>query len=107
MDTRTTIFLFLAIFYGVLFGMLGLVPADINTEANTQAINETTGFFSWVADSSEWGGEIVDVFGNITNRVSGMHPVFQFLLWTPLSIMLIWLIIQLIVWITPFIGGGS
>lgn len=108
MDTRTTIFLFLAIFYGVFFGFLGLVPEEIGTESNTsQPINDTSGFFGWVSDSSDWGSEMVDVFGNINTRVTGLHPVFQFMLWTPLSIMLIWLIVQLIVWITPFIGGGS
>jgi len=155
MDTRTTIFLFLAIFYSVLFGMLALVPIDVGTESlvdneylmpdsflisectvtiidiqstyytcgdyefNSMLITSTNethitvedvdqiGFFGWILSRSQWGNNVLEVFGNINTRVTGLHPVFQFMLWTPLSIMLIWLIVQLIVWITPFIGGGS
>ena len=159
MDTRTTIFLFLAIFYGVLFGMLGLVPADINrdtlldqpflmpdsflisncevfiiadfsqyyrctsdgntyefsslliTSTNTTHISvesvEQKGFFDWALSNTEWGVQILETFDNFNYRISGMHPVFQFLLWTPLSVMLLWLIFNLIVWALPFFGGGS
>lgn len=155
MDTRTRIFLFLAIFYTVLFGLLGIVPTTISEdnlveqdfilpdsflisscesfimdawtyyecdgyEFSSQQVldinathiiidtaGENQGFFRWILERSEWGTSVIGFFDNINNRITGLHPIFQTILWSPLSILLVWLMILLVVWIIPFVGGGA
>lgn len=158
MDTKTSIFLFLAIFYTVLFGLLGLIPSSLSTidedslveqdfvmpdtfllsncdlyvfdawsqyyecgdyEFSAELVTsqndthitidntgEQQGFFRWVLERSSWGTNLLGFFDNINNRIANLDPIFQIILWGPLAILLVWLMILLVVWIIPFIGGS-
>ena len=109
MNTITKIFLFLALMYSTLFALLAFVPISIDTESatNQTITTESDGFFVWLLGKTSWGQEILPHFSNVNTRITNLHPLFQILLFTPVAILLTWLIILLVVWIIPFIGGGS
>ena len=83
-------------------------PEEVIVEQdNDITIVESGGFLSWVRSNSEFGSTMIDYFDTMFTTISGFPAIFNIILFTPLSIMIVWLIIDFLVWITPFIGGGS
>jgi len=97
---RTSILIGTVIFYTIFFGLLGFWnPSGLNEEESSGS----NGFLTWLNSV----GLDTTILDNIYQNVTGFPPIINIVVFTPMGLIVTWLIIELVVWITPFIGGGS
>ena len=102
---RNSILVGLVIFYTIFLGLLGLWnPAGISTSEESASSNA---FVSWLSSQDGFVGDFTDFLTTIFTNLSGFPTILNVVFFTPMGIMALWLLIDLIIYITPFIGGGS
>lgn len=67
-------------------------------------INEADGFIAWVKANSDFASSIIGFLEMMFSNFSGLPTIVNALIFTPLGIIVIWLMVELIIWIIPFIG---
>lgn len=104
---RNSILFGLVIFYTVFLGLMGIWnPEGISTEESEEA--DDSGFISWLSGSSStFISGVGDFLNSIFTSISGFPTIVNVIVFSPLGIMGIWLLVDLLIYITPFIGGGS
>lgn len=102
MANRNDIFITLAIFYSLLFGLMGFVDTGATVEEGTY---EEEGFFGWVLSNFQFADDLTGYIQNMLSTISGLPTILNIIILTPLSIMVIWVLVELTIWVIPGLGG--
>lgn len=102
---RNSILVGLVIFYSIFLGLLGIWnPSGLTTTEDN--LDETEGFLGWLSSRTGFIGDVGDFLSNMFTNISGFPAIVNVVVFTPLGLMAIWLIVDLLIYITPFIGGS-
>jgi len=103
-ETENKLFIYLAIFYTVFFGLMGLIPQGdvgytLGDEGNSSGVLDT------VADYLEDSGTFGSFISNIFSNVSGLPVIVNTIIFAPITIIAVWWLIKFILNFIPFVGG--
>lgn len=81
--------------------------SEVEIDTNGDFVTSSGGFLGWIQKNLKFADSIITYIQRINTNISGMPTIVNIILFVPLGFLVLWVLIELAVWVIPFIGGGS
>ncbi|MFB6089163.1 MAG: hypothetical protein ABEK36_05275 [Candidatus Aenigmatarchaeota archaeon] len=92
--TENRMFVYFTLFYSILIALIIIAPFDVSYTENHNDDLDDVSIFS----------DILDTIDSFFIDLTGLPSIINKILFSPAVIIALYLIIRLIVWVTPFTG---